>query len=142
MPGVNEKDQIGLRIGFCLRNLADAFRSIGRSYAQAALKASQLFVVNRRHQRSREKGSRVPDGVVCVASGKWSNPYETAYEFRRVLQLIRDGRFPASHLERPVLAHMKRIADSIEELRGKDLACWCSLDQPCHADVLAEFANR
>lgn len=26
-------------------------------------------------------------------------------------------------------------------LRGKNLACWCSLDQPCHADVLLEIAN-
>ena len=25
-------------------------------------------------------------------------------------------------------------------LRGKDLACWCPLDQPCHADVLLELA--
>lgn len=28
------------------------------------------------------------------------------------------------------------------ELRGKDLVCWCPLDQPCHADVLLELANR
>lgn len=28
------------------------------------------------------------------------------------------------------------------ELRGRDLACWCPLDQPCHADVLLEVANR
>ena len=27
------------------------------------------------------------------------------------------------------------------ELRGHDLACWCPLDQPCHADVLLELAN-
>lgn len=27
-------------------------------------------------------------------------------------------------------------------LRGKDLACWCPLDEPCHADVLLEMANR
>jgi hypothetical protein len=27
------------------------------------------------------------------------------------------------------------------ELAGKKLACWCSLDGPCHADVLAEIAN-
>lgn len=33
-------------------------------------------------------------------------------------------------------------ARDIEELRGKDLACWCPLDQPCHADVLLELANR
>jgi hypothetical protein len=26
-------------------------------------------------------------------------------------------------------------------LHGKDLACWCPLDQPCHADVLLELAN-
>jgi hypothetical protein len=29
-----------------------------------------------------------------------------------------------------------------EALRGKNLACWCALDQPCHADVLLEIANR
>jgi hypothetical protein len=33
------------------------------------------------------------------------------------------------------------LAEIREELRGKDLACWCALDQPCHADVLLEIAN-
>ena len=27
-------------------------------------------------------------------------------------------------------------------LRGKNLACWCPLDQPCHADVLLKLANK
>jgi hypothetical protein len=27
-------------------------------------------------------------------------------------------------------------------LVGHDLACWCPLDQPCHADTLLELANR
>ncbi len=26
-------------------------------------------------------------------------------------------------------------------LTGRDLACWCPLGQPCHADVLLEFAT-
>jgi hypothetical protein len=26
-------------------------------------------------------------------------------------------------------------------LAGRDLACWCPLGQPCHADVLLELAN-
>ena len=26
-------------------------------------------------------------------------------------------------------------------LKDRDLACWCPLDQPCHADVLLEIAN-
>ena len=32
--------------------------------------------------------------------------------------------------------------DVISELRGKNLACWCALDAPCHADVLLDLANR
>jgi hypothetical protein len=35
-----------------------------------------------------------------------------------------------------------RAACVSNDLRGFDLACWCPLDQPCHADVLLELANR
>jgi hypothetical protein len=28
------------------------------------------------------------------------------------------------------------------DLRRRNLCCWCALDQPCHADVLLEIANR
>ena len=35
----------------------------------------------------------------------------------------------------PTLAEIRR------ELSGRDLACWCPVDQPCHADVLLELAN-
>lgn len=35
-----------------------------------------------------------------------------------------------------------RLIKRLPELRGKNLACWCPLDQPCHADVLLELANR
>lgn len=31
--------------------------------------------------------------------------------------------------------------EQLERLRGKNLACWCPLDQACHADVLLEMAN-
>jgi hypothetical protein len=31
--------------------------------------------------------------------------------------------------------------DVRRELRGRDLACYCPLDGPCHADVLLEIAN-
>ena len=33
-------------------------------------------------------------------------------------------------------------SEAVASLRGRDLACWCPLDQPCHADVLLELANR
>jgi len=33
------------------------------------------------------------------------------------------------------------IDDAKKELCGKNISCWCPLDQPCHADVLLELAN-
>ena len=37
--------------------------------------------------------------------------------------------------DRPTLTEIRAA------LRGRDLACWCPLDQPCHADVLLSLAN-
>ena len=34
------------------------------------------------------------------------------------------------------------ILKDLPTLRGKNLACWCRPDAPCHADVLLELANR
>ena len=36
---------------------------------------------------------------------------------------------------------MSAPTPDLAELRGKDLARWCPLDQPYHADVLLELAN-
>lgn len=37
----------------------------------------------------------------------------------------------------------KYMAEEIKrELRGKDLMCFCPLDQACHVDVLLEIANQ
>ncbi len=30
----------------------------------------------------------------------------------------------------------------LKRLRGKNLACWCRIGSPCHADVLLDVANR
>jgi hypothetical protein len=64
---------------------------------------------------------------------------EQAIEFyRNVLRgYIKPEMFPAGHAFRGrIYRHEPRYI-----LRGKDLACWCALDQPCHADVLLELAN-
>ncbi|GAB3166737.1 hypothetical protein GCM10027059_26160 [Myceligenerans halotolerans] len=34
-----------------------------------------------------------------------------------------------------------RFEEWIAPLHGHDLACWCPLGEPCHADVLLEIAN-
>jgi hypothetical protein len=52
------------------------------------------------------------------------------------------GRKGAVSAYRLLMVHPAADLDLIRrELRGKDLACWCPLDQPCHADVLLEIAN-
>ena len=33
------------------------------------------------------------------------------------------------------------VDEIIDELAGRDLGCWCGLDQVCHVDVLLEIAN-
>lgn len=94
-----------------------------------------------RYQRSRRKGSRLPGGVVCCTRpGKFGNPFKTVSEFRCVLKRMVDGgALPATDTDSE--KHMKRLADSLPEIRGKSLACWCSLDSDCHVDVILEFAN-
>lgn len=36
----------------------------------------------------------------------------------------------------------QEILDSLPQLRGHPLVCWCPPDCPCHADVLLELVNR
>ena len=38
------------------------------------------------------------------------------------------------------VAERRRRLD-LAPLSGKNLACWCAPDHPCHADVLLELAN-
>jgi hypothetical protein len=33
------------------------------------------------------------------------------------------------------------VAMTEQALKGKNLACWCKLDEPCHADFLLRLAN-
>ena len=83
----------------------------------------------KRIQRKRTKGWRMPPGVVYVGRGsKWGNPFKVEGM----------GRYMAVALyERNVLPHLP-----VHELRGQDLACWCRLDQLCHADVLLKAAAK
>jgi hypothetical protein len=40
-----------------------------------------------------------------------------------------------------IIRRMLQDPNLLVPLRGKNLACWCPLDHPCHADVLLELAN-
>jgi len=45
-------------------------------------------------------------------------------------------------LYEPTDERRQMILARLHELRWKNLACWCGLDKPCHADVLLELANK
>ena len=99
----------------------------------------------KRIQRKRTKGWRMPEGAVYVGRPtKWGNPWKVgpeldaagavylyAHDMKHNYGVMADGQH---HVVTEQMAAL--------ELRGKDLACWCPLDNPCHADVLLELANQ
>lgn len=66
-----------------------------------------------------------------LAASEWANPFSVK-ECKTAEEAVR--RFREYLLGKPAL--LARVG----ELRGKTLGCWCK-PGPCHADVLAEFAD-
>ncbi len=71
---------------------------------------------------------------------RWGNPYRIGDPHpddgrpmtrRQAVELFR-----ATYAGRP-----EWVAAARDALAGRDLACWCPLDEPCHADVLLQVAN-
>ena len=108
----------------------------------------------KRIQRRRTKGWRMPEGAIYVGRpSRWGNPYAmpgtasgrqdgTVYDLS--VGILVASREDSIRAFRAVLDTMtdRELSVLVEPLRGHDLACWCPLDQPCHADVLLELANR
>ena len=103
-----------------------------------------------RIQRKRTRGWRMPEGAVYVGRpAGWGNPFRTGHPYRFVDEFGQHimGIGPNDRASLVVLfkRYMNMRTDLYAqiqtELAGRDLACWCPLDQPCHADVLLEIAN-
>jgi len=86
-----------------------------------------------RVQRQRAAGWRMPPGAIYVGRPtRWGNPF-TIVEH--------DCPGAVARYRAALLSDPARLAAARRELGGRDLACWCRLDVPCHADVLLELAN-
>lgn len=117
----------------------------------------------KRIQRKRTKGWKMPEGAVSVTRpGKWGNMFRVGQWAK--IGVSFGGIFAPYYLvgnkpgdgtgwvyidcAQTAVAMFRKwlsysaYAKDIDELRGKDLACFCPLDQPCHADVLLELANE
>jgi hypothetical protein len=87
----------------------------------------------------------MPEGAVYVGRpSRWGNKWrvddelgrELLWDAETVVELYRQDR------EFYALQYPDVQRAWLVPLRGRDLACWCPLDQPCHADVLLALANR
>lgn len=119
----------------------------------------------KRVKLSRAKGWRMPPNTVKVdRSTRFGNPYKVdATPMRNggwMVFLCTDGHlagppvgfFPTKREATAGAVELFRARLNSEhgellrrrafaELRGQDLACWCKLGAPCHADVWLEVAN-
>ena len=75
---------------------------------------------------------RDPYDVYIGRGSKWGNPFRIGIDGTRedVIKQYRDWIQTQPHL-----------LNSLEELRGKTLGCFCS-PQACHGDILVELLNN
>jgi hypothetical protein len=93
-------------------------------------------VAPQRIELSRRRGWRKPLGTVVVSRPtRWGNPFPIGPDCSRAESVRR-------YAEALAAGTLGFDADDVRrELAGRDLACWCPLDEPCHADVLLVVAN-
>lgn len=78
-----------------------------------------------------KKDKNCPKNAIYVGRpSKWGNPYKIGIDGTReeVIELYKKW-----------LSNQRYL--NLEELKGKDLVCWCK-PLPCHADILLELANK
>jgi len=88
----------------------------------------------KRIQRKRTKGWRMPEGAVYVGRPTdFGNPHSLIGSTPEIATKL----FEEHLLTEPGLLEL-----AIKKLKGKDLACFCPLNQACHADILLRYVNR
>lgn len=96
----------------------------------------------KRIQLKRSKGWRKPENTKVVSRPtKYGNPFnwQELGSKEKAVEMFKawlSGEIEAYQDKRRV------ILDSLPELKGKNLACWCKANEACHADVLLKMANR
>lgn len=94
-----------------------------------------------RIQRKRTKGWKMPANTKCVNRPlKYGNPLRIGDTTNNGMHLLTIEEILS--LFRNYALSTFGLQQIQRDLRGWNLACFCPLDQPCHADVLLELANQ
>ena len=95
----------------------------------------------KRIQMSRQRPWRAdnPDAVNVARPSEWGNPFRVGVNAFNRVNAVEQFREMVTRPGRSFEGFREQVR---AELAGHDLACWCPLDQPCHADVLLELANE
>jgi hypothetical protein len=95
-----------------------------------------------RVQLRRTKGWRMPPNTIKVdRSTRWGNPFHVGRDGDQAECVARFARLLADECASEAEeAWRARALAHRDQLKGKNLACWCALDEPCHGDALLRFA--
>ncbi len=95
-----------------------------------------------RIQLKRTRGWRMPAGAVKVdRTTRWGNPFSVAQAGSVAAAVDAHARWMRGELDAPDGAAPPASGAVRAALAGRDLACWCRLDGPCHAGLLLAIAN-
>ena len=95
-----------------------------------------------RIQLRRSKGWRMPPDTLKVdRTTRWGNPFSPAECGSIGAAVARHAAWMRGEAEAPDHREPPAVDAIRAALRGRNLACWCALDGPCHADLLLQIAN-
>jgi hypothetical protein len=115
----------------------DDNKQVSPSNANAMLPAA----IPVRVQRKRVKGWKMPENTIYVGRpGKFGNPYKVGdkNDMGEDVTMEMALEYYEFYLKRK---YKEYLPEFLKPLKGKNLACFCPLDKPCHADVLLRLAN-
>jgi len=100
----------------------------------------------KRGKLKREKGFKLPPNSKKVdRSTKWGNHFKVGHSangFSTALPEVIEDKYQAVEAFKYYLKRWLFLEPGfLKELEGKNLFCWCDLDEYCHADVLLKAAN-
>ena len=75
-----------------------------------------------------------PNAIYVGRPTKWGNPY--------VMTSIVDRQHVILLYEGWLKRRLEEDSTFLDDLKGKDLACWCPVEKSCHADVILKILGE